>query len=133
MLFFVAQSCPTSCDPMDCSLPGSSVRGDSLGKNTGVSCHALLQGIFLTQGSNLCLLIAGRFFTSGPPGKPIQINNCIFVLQHVRGGIIILETNIILIYLRHILFLKLSLNFMRSRVIAILNIKQRPNPVCPLC
>ena len=29
---------------------------DSPGKNTGVGCHALLQGIFLTQGSNLCLL-----------------------------------------------------------------------------
>ena len=30
--------------------------GDSSGKNTGVGCHALLQGIFLTQGSNLCIL-----------------------------------------------------------------------------
>ena len=40
------------CDPMDCSLPGSSVYGDSPSKNTGVGCHALLQGIFLTQGSN---------------------------------------------------------------------------------
>ena len=29
---------------------------DSPGKNTGVACHALLQGIFLTQGPNLCLL-----------------------------------------------------------------------------
>ena len=26
------------------------------GKNTGMGCHFLLQGIFLTQGSNLCLL-----------------------------------------------------------------------------
>ena len=26
------------------------------GKNTGVSCHFLFEGIFLTQGSNLCLL-----------------------------------------------------------------------------
>ena len=42
--------------PMDCSLPGSSVHGDSPGKNTGVVCHALLQGIFLTQGLNLPLL-----------------------------------------------------------------------------
>ena len=25
-------------------------------QNTGVGCHALLQGLFLTQGSNLCLL-----------------------------------------------------------------------------
>ena len=39
----VAQSCPTLCDPMDCSLPGSSVHGDSLGKNAGVGCHFLLQ------------------------------------------------------------------------------------------
>ena len=29
---------------------------DSPGKNTGVGCHTLLPGIFLTQGSNLCLL-----------------------------------------------------------------------------
>ena len=29
---------------------------DSLGKNTGVDCHALLQGIFLTQGLNPQLL-----------------------------------------------------------------------------
>ena len=38
----VAQSCPSLGDPMDCSLPGSSVHGDSPGKNTGVGCHALL-------------------------------------------------------------------------------------------
>ena len=37
---------------MVCSPPGSSVHGDSPGKNTGVGCHALLQGIFPTQGSN---------------------------------------------------------------------------------
>ena len=38
------QSCLTLCDPMDCSQPGSAVHGDSLGKNTGVGCHFLLQG-----------------------------------------------------------------------------------------
>ena len=45
--------------PMDCSLPHSSVHGDSPGKNTGVGCLSLLQGTFPTQGSNpslLCLL-----------------------------------------------------------------------------
>ena len=51
-----AQSCPTLCDPVDCSLPGFSVHGDSPGKNTGVGCHALLQGIFPTRGSNPSLL-----------------------------------------------------------------------------
>ena len=34
------------CDPMDCSPPTSSVHRDSPGKNNGVGCHALLQGIF---------------------------------------------------------------------------------------
>ena len=41
-----------SCDPTDCSLPVSSVHRDSPGKNTAVGCHALLQGIFPTQGLN---------------------------------------------------------------------------------
>ena len=50
------RSCPTLCDPVDCSLPGSSVHGFSSGKNTGVGCSALLQGIFPTQGSNPHLL-----------------------------------------------------------------------------
>ena len=40
---------------MDCSPPGSSVHGN-LGKNTGVGSHALLQGIFPTQGLNPGLL-----------------------------------------------------------------------------
>ena len=48
----VAQSCPTLCSPVDCSPPGSSVHGDSLGKKTGVGCHALLQGNFPTQESD---------------------------------------------------------------------------------
>ena len=38
------QSCLTLCDPIDCSPPGSSVHGDSPGKNAGVGCHALLRG-----------------------------------------------------------------------------------------
>ena len=48
----VTQSCLTLSNPMKHSPPGSSVHGDFPGKNTGVGCHALLQGIFPTQGSN---------------------------------------------------------------------------------
>ena len=51
-LCLVTQLCPTLCNPIDWSLPGSSIHGDSPGKNTGVGCHALLQGIFPTQGWN---------------------------------------------------------------------------------
>ena len=42
VLCLIIQSYPILCDPMDCSLPGFSVHGDSPGKNTGVGCHALL-------------------------------------------------------------------------------------------
>ena len=52
----VTQLCLTVCELMDCSPPGLSIHVDSSGKNTGVGCHALLQGISLTQGSNLHLL-----------------------------------------------------------------------------
>ena len=52
----VAQLCLTLCDPMDCSPPGSSVHGDSPGKNTRVDCYGLLQGNFPNQGSNPGLL-----------------------------------------------------------------------------
>ena len=77
---------PTLCDPMDCSPPGFSVHHqlpellklmsiesvmssnhpiffrpllllpDSPYNSTGKGCHAHLQGIFPTQGSNPCLL-----------------------------------------------------------------------------
>ena len=46
----------TLWDPTDWSPPISSVHEDSPGKNTREGCHALLQGIFLTQGWNLCVL-----------------------------------------------------------------------------
>ena len=59
------QSCLTLCDPMDSHPPGSSVPGDSPGRNTGVGCHGLLQGIFPTQGSNrVSPALAGGFFTT---------------------------------------------------------------------
>ena len=56
VLCVVAQSCPTLCHPIDYILLGSSVHGDSPDKNTGVGCHAFLQGIFPTQEMNPGLL-----------------------------------------------------------------------------
>ena len=57
------QSCLTLCDP----------HGNFPGKNTGVGCHFLLQGIFLTQGSNLsllCLLHCRRILYQFTTWKP---------------------------------------------------------------
>ena len=51
---------------------------DSPGKNLGVGCHALLQGIFPTQGSNPCLLHLLHWQAGSlplvPPGKPFLVN-----------------------------------------------------------
>ena len=43
---------------------------DFPGKNTGVGCHFLLQGIFLTQGLNLHVLHWQILFNTEAPGKP---------------------------------------------------------------
>ena len=73
MLCLVTQLCPILFNTTDCSLPGSSVHGDSLGKNTGMGCHALLQGIFPTKGSNpglpLCKWIHCILSHQGSPSK----------------------------------------------------------------
>ena len=65
------QSCPTLCDPMDCSLPDSSVPTFFQARINGVGCQTLLQGIFQTQGLNPRLLtspaLVGRLFTLGAP------------------------------------------------------------------
>ena len=75
------QLCSTLCNPMDYSLPGSS----SPDKNTGVGCHFLLQGIFLTQGSNprpLHLL----HWPLAPPGKPFCLLHSYISYSKTRTG-----------------------------------------------
>ena len=57
------------CDPMNYSLPGSSIHGIFPGKNTGVGCHFLLQGIVPTQGLNPGLLHC-RLYRLSHQGSP---------------------------------------------------------------
>ena len=74
-------SLPT-CNPMDCSPPGSSVHGISPGKNTGVGCYSLLQGIFHTQGLNPCRLHWQEdSLRLGHQGSPSSI-------QRKHGGVV---------------------------------------------
>ena len=84
MCVLVAQSCPTLCNPMDCSRPGSSV-------------HKIFQARVLewvafptsrdlpSPGTEPTSLespeLAGRFFTTAPPGKPM----CFSSLLSGRG------------------------------------------------
>ena len=72
-VLLVTQSCRTLCDPMDYSLPGSSVHVGSPGKNTGVGCHAHPQGIFPTQGQPIWSLPHCKQILY-PPGKPIYLH-----------------------------------------------------------
>ena len=70
----VIQSCPTLCEPMDYSLPGSSVCGDSPGKNTGVACHFPSPGDLPNPGIKPeSPALAGSFFTAEP--WPAQSNS----------------------------------------------------------
>ena len=52
----VAQSCPTLCDPVDCSPPGSSVHGILQARILEWVAISFSRGIFPTQGSNSHLL-----------------------------------------------------------------------------
>ena len=61
-----AQSCPTLYNPMDCSLPGSSVH-EIPGKDTGVGCHFQFSEIFQTQGLNPHLLCVLRWQADSLP------------------------------------------------------------------
>lgn len=49
-------SCQTLCDPWTIVRQAPRIHRDSAGKNTGMHCHALFQGIFSTQRSNPGLL-----------------------------------------------------------------------------
>ena len=63
------QSCPTLCDPIDGSPPGSPCPWDSPGKNTGVGCHFLLQCMKVKSESKvaqLCLTLSDPMDCSLP-------------------------------------------------------------------
>jgi len=76
------QSCPALCHPVDCSLPGSSVHGDSPGKNTWVGFHALLQGIVPTQESNPHLLCLMHWQVGSLPLAPL--GSLVVTVSHVN-------------------------------------------------
>ena len=70
---------------MDCSPPGSSVHGDSPGKNTEVGCHALLQGIFPIQGSNPGLLHGRQIlYQLSYQGSPVMSEFWVFEIIQTK-------------------------------------------------
>ena len=70
-----AQLCPTLCDPMDCSPPGSSVHEIIQARILEWVAIFSSRGSFLPRDRNFVSCISsvstGRFFTAAPPGKPM--------------------------------------------------------------
>ena len=69
ILHMFTQPCPTLCHHKDCNLPGLSP-WNFPGKNTGVGCPFLLQGIFLTQGLNPSFLSFLHWQVDSLPAEP---------------------------------------------------------------
>ena len=90
----VAQPCPTLCDPIDCSLPGSSVHGISQARVLERGCH------FPTPGDlpdpeiePTSSALVGKFSTAEPPGKSLTPSTwAVFLFydwkSHVKSYII---------------------------------------------
>ena len=71
----VLQSCPSLCNPTDCSSHGFSVHG--ILQNTGVGCHSLLQEYFPTRELNPGLLYCRQTLPYELPGKPQSLACCL--------------------------------------------------------
>ena len=82
----VAQLCPVLCNPMDYSLPGSSALGILQGRILEWVAVPFSRGSFRLRDRSLVSCIAGRFFTTEPPGKPNQYHMVFYFSKDRCGG-----------------------------------------------
>ena len=78
----VAQSCPTLCDPTDCSLPGSSIRGVSQARILEWVAISSSRESSLPRDQTWVSHIAGRWFTVWAPW-----GNCNDKPSHSKSGL----------------------------------------------
>ena len=69
----VTKSCPTLCDPMDCSPPGSSVHGIFQTRILEWVVISFSRGSSWSGNWTSIFCMGGGFFTGEPPGKPTPI------------------------------------------------------------
>ena len=87
----LAQSCPTLCDLMDCSPPGSSVHGIFEAKILGWIAISYSRGSSRSRDQPMSLAnpaLAGRFFTTTPPGRHIFLilyTYMLFLLNYLKA------------------------------------------------
>ena len=80
----VAKLCSALCDPMDCSLPGSSCPWNFPGKNTRVVATSFSKGSSQSRDKNTSPALADRFFTTESPEK-LSIWRPEFYFTHLGG------------------------------------------------
>ena len=73
----VTKLCLSLCDPMDCSLPGSSVHG--------LSQARILEWVAISYSRGSSALV-GRFFTTELPEKPWLANDCLIIVSSPGRG-----------------------------------------------
>ena len=87
----VIQPCPTLCNPMDCSQPGSSVLGFSQARILEWVAMPSSRGSSRPRDWTQVSWIVGEFFTTEPPGKPpvifLPLTRSISSLKHSTGTI----------------------------------------------
>ena len=83
----VTQPCPTLCNPVDCSPPGSSVHGDSPGKNMECVAMPSSRGSSQPRDRTQVSCIAGDSLPSEPPGK-LSLLPGIFLTQELNRGLL---------------------------------------------
>ena len=114
-----AWSCPTLCDPMDCSPPGTFVHGDSPGKNTWSGLPCLPPGDLPNPGIKpRSPALQGDSLPSEPPGK--TKNSRVGSLSLLQGIFLTQESNWRLLHCRRILY---QLSYWGSPTKRINNIK----------
>ena len=75
VLGLAAQSCPTLCNPMDCSLPGSSVHRIPQARTLEWVDVPFSSGSSQPRDQTQVFCISGRFFTTEPPGNLVEVYN----------------------------------------------------------
>ena len=92
VLCLVARSCPTLCEPVNCSPPGSSVHGDSPGKNTAVGCQCPPPGDLPNPGTEpRSPALQEDSLPSQPPGKPTWYKEGYFLEPATRQEVLLVE------------------------------------------
>ena len=74
----IAQSCPTLCDPVDCSPPGPSIHGILQARILDWVAISFSRGFPRPRDRIRSPALQADAVTSEPPGKPINIYTYMF-------------------------------------------------------